>query len=99
MDATLLLQQNDICQLLRRVFQMCDVDNRGQISIDDLITLGQQYLGQDTKVTLRLICMTQTPAKAPSFCIIAADRCRTAIGFFLFEFNYSLGGCHLIRSG
>jgi Ca2+-binding EF-hand superfamily protein len=51
MDATLVLQQNDICQLLRRVFQMCDVDNRGQISIDDLITLGQQYLGQDTKVT------------------------------------------------
>ena len=37
-------------QLLRRVFQMCDVQRRGHISIDDLLELGQSYLGQDTKV-------------------------------------------------
>lgn len=37
-------------QLLRRVFQMCDVQRRGHISIDDLLELGQTYLGQDTKV-------------------------------------------------
>jgi hypothetical protein len=36
--------------LLRRVFQMCDVQRRGHISIDDLLELGQTYLGQDTKV-------------------------------------------------
>ncbi|XP_046640685.1 rab11 family-interacting protein 4-like isoform X1 [Daphnia pulicaria] len=36
-------------QLLRRVFQMCDVQRRGHISIDDLLELGQSYLGQDTK--------------------------------------------------
>ena len=39
-------------QLLRRVFQMCDVQRRGYISIDDLLELGQSYLGQDTKVIL-----------------------------------------------
>lgn len=39
-------------QLLRRVFQMCDVQRRGHISIDDLLELGQSYLGQDTKVKL-----------------------------------------------
>lgn len=37
-------------QLLRRVFQMCDVQRRGHISIDDLLELGQSYLGQHTKV-------------------------------------------------
>ncbi|XP_032790351.2 rab11 family-interacting protein 4 isoform X2 [Daphnia magna] len=36
-------------QLLRRVFQMCDVQRRGHISIDDLLELGQSYLGQHTK--------------------------------------------------
>ena len=40
-------------QLLRRVFQMCDVQRRGHISIDDLLELGQSYLGQDTKVKTR----------------------------------------------
>lgn len=41
-------------QLLRRVFQMCDVQRRGHISIDDLLELGQSYLGQDTKVFQKL---------------------------------------------
>lgn len=39
-------------QLLRRVFQMCDVHRRGHISVDDLLELGQSYLGQDTKVSI-----------------------------------------------
>lgn len=42
-------------QLLRRVFQMCDVQRRGHISIDDLLELGQSYLGQDTKVFVYVI--------------------------------------------
>lgn len=42
-------------QLLRRVFQMCDVQRRGHISIDDLLELGQSYLGQDTKVIVYVI--------------------------------------------
>ena len=43
-------------QLLRRVFQMCDVQRRGCISIDDLLELGQSYLGQDTKVKIIITC-------------------------------------------
>nr|CAH0101919.1 unnamed protein product [Daphnia galeata] len=46
----LMMKDGDIHQqLLRRVFQMCDVQRRGHISIDDLLELGQSYLGQDTK--------------------------------------------------
>lgn len=42
---------NQVDQLLRSVFQMCDVTCTGQISVDDLLTLGRQYLGQETKVS------------------------------------------------
>jgi hypothetical protein len=42
---------NQVDQLLRSVFQMCDVTCTGQISVEDLLTLGRQYLGQDTKVS------------------------------------------------
>ncbi len=41
----------EILNLMRGVFQMCDVHRSGHITIDDLLTLGQQYLGQDTKVS------------------------------------------------
>ena len=44
-------EDRQVDQLLRSVFQMCDVTGSGQISVDDLLTLGRQYLGQDTKVS------------------------------------------------
>lgn len=50
-------ERDEVVELLGRIFQMCDVERRGQISIDDLLLLGQQYLGQDTnKVSGCVFC-------------------------------------------
>ena len=45
--------KSDVGVLLRRVFQMCDVDNRGHISVKELVQLGQHYLGDDNQVNPR----------------------------------------------
>ena len=59
--------QEDVVQLLARIFQMCDVERRGQISIDDLLQLGQSYLGQGTNkviITLAFKVNNQHPRHA-----------------------------------
>ena len=43
--------QSQALQVFRRIFQLCDVDNRGQISVNDIISLGGKYLDQDTHVS------------------------------------------------
>lgn len=66
----MMMKDGDIHQqLLRRVFQMCDVQRRGHISIDDLLELGQSYLGQDTKVINYQFCQFKAEVVA-FFCFV-----------------------------